>query len=251
MNRNDDGTFHGSFVRNRGEGRGVRVARAKVSELPVPDPTTVQEAALELQAAKGQWPNRNSPTKARRVGLTCLPGEVKPRKTKLAVMGIPSHILDKGSPEYARCIRMAKSYKKARIKELYAAHGYVSTGVSALVAAAALALSGSRYIYETCAENVLANPNLLKLASSLGDSARQNELSAWELCARESVVRKRNENNNISMPWLIEETKRLPGRPKKAIVIEESFERREEQNAGPTGTINMAEDEGGSEEHSS
>lgn len=214
----DDGTFHGGMVRDRGENRGVRVARAKVTELPIADAEGAQERLLEMKGTNfnggGQSP-RNA------------------RKTKLAVMGIPSHILDKGNPEYARCVRLANAFRKERTKELYIAHGYVSSGVGALLASASLAHSASRFLYELASsteaapEFGLGMPQLLKLASSLSDSARQNELSAWELCAREAVIRKRNDQNNVQSPWLVasdggEKRKadgnvvRRPGRPRKA-----------------------------------
>lgn len=221
MKNSEDGTFHGGFVRNRGDARGVRVSRATVDELPFPDLTTVQDASLELEGTR-QYPNIKSPLKA--------------RKTKLACMGIPSSILEAGSPAYARCVRLANSYKKARSKELFEAHGFVSTGVGALLASASLALSASRFLYEIAASSeiqpegrgALSMPSILKLASSLSDSSRQNELSAWELAARESVIRKRNDNNSVSVPWLTSDNggaeKRKPGRPRKEHLVLEAKE---------------------------
>lgn len=212
MKNSEDGTFKGGMVRDRGEGRGVRVARAKTSELAVPDPTLVLEASLALEGTN-QYPNVKSPLKV--------------RKTKLACMGIPSSILDAGDPAYSRCVRLANSYKKARQKEFFQAHGYVSSGVGALLASASLALSASRFLYEVAsgaemfpeARGALSMASLLKLASSLSDSSRQNELSAWELCAREAVVRKRNDQNNVASPWLTQDASgqesRKPGRPRK------------------------------------
>lgn len=200
----EDGGFHGGFVRDRGEARGVRVARAKVTELPVPDPITVQEASLVLASTR-QFPNRKTP--------------LKERKTKLACLGIPSDILDKGSQEYARCVRLANSYKRTRVKEMFQAHGYVSSGVHSLLASASLALSASRFLYAAAAESGSANPQLLKLASGLGDSARQNELSAWELCHREGIVKKKIADSQAMTPWVLTmqpEEKRKPGRPRNA-----------------------------------
>ncbi len=212
MKEPNDGTFKGGMVRDRGEGRGVRVARAKTSELAVPDPTLVLEASLALEGTN-QYPNIKSPLKV--------------RKTKLACMGIPSSVLDQGNPVYARCVRLANSYKKARQKEFFLAHGYVSSGVGALLASASLALSASRFLYEVASNTEMSPderggvslPQLLKLASSLGDSSRQNELSAWELAAREAVVRKRNDQNNVASPWLTQDAAgqetRKAGRPRK------------------------------------
>lgn len=227
-------TFHGGFVRDRGEGRGVRIARAKADELPTVDGKAAQVRADELSSHKrpNSFPGGSSPLKA--------------RATKLACLGIPSSILDSGNPNYSRCVRLANSYKKARQKEFYIAHGYVSSGVGALLAAASLALSASRYLYEIAAstdvqpseKGHIGMPQMLKLASSLSDSARQNELSAWELCSREAVVKKRNDANTVTTPWLVSDdtgmVKRKPGRPRnehlvleeqsKSLVLEEQSE---------------------------
>jgi len=232
----EDITFHGGFVRNRGEGRGVRVARAKVAELPTGEPG----AAIENQAKL----NRNKRPESFPSGSSPL----KERKTHLACLGIPSRVLDSGDPEYARCVRQANAYKKSRQKELYLAHGYVSTGVGALLASASLALSASRYLYETATNTEFAPEDrgatnraaMLKLASSLGDSARQNELAAWELCAREGVVRKRNESSNVQVPWQVQsnvqvsdsgQVKRGPGRPRKIVLALEEVNKERIENA--------------------
>ncbi len=216
MTEDTTGALIGGMVRYKGEGRPPRVDNPRPERLARPDPTLAQDAAFVL-AEGSQFPNRKSP--------------LKERRTKLACLGIPSHILDAGSQEYARTIRLASSYKKVRVKELFQAHGYVSSGVSALLAAASLALSGSRFLYEIAASTPiqaaergdLTMPQLLKLASSLSDSSRQNELSAWELCAREAVVRKRNDMNTVSIPWIHSESggeRKKPGRPSKAAQAE-------------------------------
>ncbi len=215
-NSQDDGTFHGGFLRSRGQDRGVRTSTPKITELAVPDAEEARARSEELQANKrpGSFPKGHSP--------------LKERRTKLACLGIPSFILDQGDPAYARCIRLANAYKKARTRELYIAHGFISSGVSALLAASSLALAGSRFLYEIAAstdvnpESGLGLPQLLKIASSLSDSARQNETSAWELACRESVIHKRNANNNQQVPWMIQtETGKevlRAGRPRKAMV---------------------------------
>jgi hypothetical protein len=125
---------------------------------------------------------------------------------------------------------MANSYKKARVKDLYLAHGYVSSGVSALLAASSLALAASRFLYEAASsaqmypeKGVIGMAQLLKMASSLSDSSRQNELAAWELCAREAVIYKRNRVNSDAAPWLVQaqnysaagKERRPRGRPRK------------------------------------
>lgn len=219
MAEKDSGAFVGGMVRNKGEGRPVRVDNPRPERLARPDPHLAQDASLAL-AEGSQFPNVRSP--------------LKERRTKLACLGIPSHILDAGSQEYARTIRLANSYKKVRVKELFVAHGFVSSGVSALLAAASLALSGSRFLYEIAANTPIqaaergdiTMPQMLKLASSLSDSSRQNELSAWELCAREAIVRKRNDMNTVSIPWLQTESgaeRNKPGRKPKLQLLEEGL----------------------------
>ncbi len=211
VNKPEEGTFHGGFVRDRGEGRGIRVSTVKVQAL-----APAQESVpVGLQASKDK----------------------QARKTKLAVMGLSSTILDAGDPRYAACVRLANSFRKVRSREIYDAHGYVSAGVSALLASSALALSAARYLYELAATTEDGRPGMLKTASSLSDSARQNELSAWELASREAVIKKRNDNNSVSVPWLTADNggaeKRKPGRPRKEHL---QLESKEATNARDTST---------------
>lgn len=220
----EDGRFVGGFVRSRGDGAPVRVNRCKPEDLPPVDPRMAQERLSAVQAS-GPYDPAVAPLRA--------------RQTKLAVLGIPAAVLSSGSPAYMRCVKLAKAYKKARQKELYIAHGYVSSGVGALLAAASLALSASRFLYEIAANSEvmptergqLGMPQLLKLASSLSDSARQNELSAWELCAREAVIHRRNESSKQALPWELAagpagnpngEVKRGRGRPRKYALAQEN-----------------------------
>ncbi len=156
------------------------------------------------------------------VGPGSPPGASSPlrvRRTKLACMGLSAAVLDAGDPRYAACVRLANSFRKTRMSEMYISHGYVSSGVSALLASSALALAGARYLYELASVTEEGRPGMLKTASSLSDSSRQNELSAWELCAREAVVRKRNDQNNVASPWLTQDASgqetRKAGRPRK------------------------------------
>lgn len=218
--------FGSGLVTTGGKGRPPRPKLPHATKLSVADPQTAQEALLSNPGAM-TFPARKHP--------------LQPRKTKLAVLGIPAPILDNGSPEYARCVRLAQAYKKARTKEIFDAYGYVSSGTSALLAAASLALSASRFLYETAAstplrpsgdDRGLSMPQILKLASSLSDSARQNELSAWELAARESVIKKRNSDASRALPWMVEsvsgETKRGKGRPRSVQVVTEENNARTE-----------------------
>jgi hypothetical protein len=114
------------------------------------------------------------------------------RKPKLALLGVPADATD---PRYALALRRASRYRKRRCSELAVAHGYVSAGASSLIASAALALSASRFLYEIAAET--GDAATLKQASALANDARQNELAAWELAARESGARKGRPDPNV------------------------------------------------------
>ena len=133
------------------------------------------------------------------------------RKTKIALMGIGRAILDQADPRYKRALLLANAYRKVRSAELATMHGYVSSGASALLSSASLALAASRFLYEKVAEG--GDITLLKQAASLGDSARQSELAAWEMSAREGAAKRRLDASKTGVPWLQEDsTKAKPGR---------------------------------------
>lgn len=194
----------GGFIRTRHNDRKapLQVEPIRPDELSRPN---LDEAAVRL--ANGGTGRRGWPKGKRRT-----------RRGKLAVLGIPSEALDLGDAAYARCVRLASAYRKTRARELGIVHGYVSSGASALLASAAMALSASRYLYEQAATGGDKIGELLKTAAKLADSARQNELAAWELCAREAVARKKTDAAAAGTPWLVQDTsgyeKKKPG-PKK------------------------------------
>lgn len=66
-----------------------------------------------------------------------------------------------------------------------------------------MALAASRYLYEQAAKASESQIEYLKTASRLADSARQNELAAWELCAREAVATKKAKQLDAGMPWIV------------------------------------------------
>ena len=135
-------------------------------------------------------------------------GHGKGRKTKLAAFGLNPTIIREGDPAYAAAIKQANKYRKIRMKELQQLHGHVSAGAGALLASASLALAASRFLYERYAndmENGGGDTSTLKQASSLADSARAAELAAWELSAREGVLKRRQEASLTGMPWLTQE----------------------------------------------
>lgn len=96
--------------------------------------------------------------------------------------------LDKADPRYKTFARFGRSYAAHRRREIAAAHGgTISAGVGAMVESAALAMAASRFVSCLAAES--GDPLLFKQASALANDARQNELAAWELAARECKAR--------------------------------------------------------------
>lgn len=132
------------------------------------------------------------------------------RQTKLAVMGLGKEYLEKGDPRYKRAMELANKYRKARTKELSAIHGFVSSGASALLSTASLALAASRFLYEKAAES--GDVDIMRKAATMADSARQAELAAWELAAREGTIKRRMDQAGAAAPWVRTEEKGKPGR---------------------------------------
>jgi hypothetical protein len=109
----------------------------------------------------------------------------KGRVPTLALLGVPADI---AAPANRSALAKADRLRRRRCSELHAAHGYVSAGVSSIVASGELALAASRVIYAKAFAS--SDPALFKTAAQLADSARQAELAAWELCSRESETRR-------------------------------------------------------------
>jgi hypothetical protein len=93
--------------------------------------------------------------------------------------------LDKSDPRYKPFARWGARYGAHRRRELAAVHGGVlSSGVGAIVESAAMAMAASRFVQCLAAEK--GDAELFKQASALASTARQHELAAWELAAREA-----------------------------------------------------------------
>lgn len=190
-----------SLIEENGTGRtpAIRHRPDELTKNPDPDGAADRLAQGTLGKRRG-WPK----------------GKTRIRKTKLAVLGIPSGVLAVGNQDYARCVRLASAYRKARVRELMISHGFVSSGASALLASASLAIASSRYLYEQAAAAGEGMLEILKTAARLADSARQNELAAWELCARESVAKRKAITAEQGLPWVLPvEEQRKPGPKKK------------------------------------
>lgn len=222
-----DGTLAGGFLeRDNNRAAVIAIALPKARSLTEPDKT---EALARLEAGEAKRAEAKERAKKSGKARAWPRGKslTKGNKVKLAVLGIDSDILNEGNPEYAKALRTANSYRKHRQRELAITHGYLSAGASALLATASLALASSRYVYAQVVRT--GDISLLKTASALADSARQNELAAYELCAREAVVRKKTLQLANAMPWLTVTTDAGPvevsppkkgrGRPRKDSMV--------------------------------
>jgi hypothetical protein len=90
-------------------------------------------------------------------------------------------------PRFEPHNRRRLEWQRKRVAELQVAHGGVSHGVGAMLNSAAWLYAGGEFAAELAAE--AADFELFKVASALTSTARQHELAAWELCAREAHAR--------------------------------------------------------------
>ena len=93
--------------------------------------------------------------------------------------------VDQCLPAFQPFARWGARYASHRRRELATAHGgTISAGVGAIIESAALAMAASRYLDNTARKT--GDAEQFKQAAALGQTARQHELAAWELAAREA-----------------------------------------------------------------
>lgn len=125
----------------------------------------------------GRWALGN--TEARR-------NRVRPGRSGLA--GIDATL-----PEFKPFARWGGRYASHRRTELAQSHGgQVSAGVGAIIESAGLAMAASRFLHSRAAQT--GDAELFKQAAALAQTARQHELAAWELAAREAAARPKSRN---------------------------------------------------------
>lgn len=204
---------HGGILR-------VRVPRA--TDLSVPDKSAAEAILAAPKDQILERPLENKPSKA-------WPSKslIKGRKHTLAIMGLSKESLEAGDQKYAEMVRLADSYRKHRAREFVIAHGFVSAGVSSLLSTAALALAASRFVYEKASQT--GDVQLMIQASKLATDARQSELAAFELAAREAVARRKAAASSKEVPWVVSSKEgvsggRPRGRPRKSAVVKEDLD---------------------------
>jgi hypothetical protein len=90
-------------------------------------------------------------------------------------------------PRFEGHNRRRLEWQRKRLAELAAAHGGVSHGVGAMLSAAAWLYAAGECAAEVAAETL--DFELFRAAANLSNTARQHELTAWELSAREAAAR--------------------------------------------------------------
>lgn len=98
-------------------------------------------------------------------------------------------------PRFVPHNRRRLEWQRKRMAELQTAHGGVSHGVGAMLNAAAWLYAGGELAAELAAES--GEVELFKAAASLTSTARQHELAAWELSAREAAARPRPSTKSL------------------------------------------------------
>ncbi len=176
----DESTIIGGFIRTYGKSTLPSVEVTRPDELSQSPPAPTPEEVKVVRKKRQE------------------------RSTKLAVMGLNRDILKAGDPDYRNAVLMSNNYRKRRAAELSDMHGHVSLGASALLASSSLALAASRYLYERFAKDAGGDlgVGMLKQAAQLADSARQSELAAWELSAREGLAKRKRAAMDTGVPWL-------------------------------------------------
>ncbi len=100
--------------------------------------------------------------------------------------GVPKSIAT--HPRFEVHNKRRVKWTAARRGELQASHGGVSHAVGALIVHAGWLHAAGECASELAAESL--DFDLFKTAANLTAAARQHELAAWELCARESLARR-------------------------------------------------------------
>jgi hypothetical protein len=166
--------------------------RPPLDELPAPNAADTEKGLAEAQRRGRPFVRGNAAAKG--------------RKPALARLGVD---LDTADPRYKAALKRAERYRRHRVRELAVSHGgYLGAGPAAMLAASARAWAASTLLYTLAGELIASDSakakkrgaDLLALAARLGDSARQQELTAVALAERESASRPADQDD---VPWLV------------------------------------------------
>lgn len=157
-----------------GHGNGAGVPRIEV--LPADELPPAQAEGADPLASGRDSAKRVRTTAAARA-LAKLPRRSRFLPRKLAL-----------DPRFLSHNARRLEWQRKRLAELQAAHGGVSHGVGAMLNAAGWLYAGGECAAEIAAAT--CDFDLFKTAANLTSTARQHELAAWELAAREADARR-------------------------------------------------------------
>lgn len=157
------------LVKAHGAGAG---ALLRVETCPADELAPAQAAGPDPLAAGRDSGKRVRTTEAARA-LAKLPR--RPRN-------VPRNIAC--DPRFAPYNARRLEWQRKRMAELQASHGHVSHGVGAMLNAAAWLYAAGEFAAELAAGD--GNVEGFKTAATLTSTARQHELTAWELASREA-----------------------------------------------------------------
>lgn len=125
------------------------------------------------------------------------------RRPKITSIGITKRSFRLMGPEGRSHFEMATRYYKSRCQSLYTNFGHVSEAVAVMVANSASQNAIARW-YKNRAiaeEDMGQSGHLIDRAIKYENSARQMELSAWEMCAREAKAYRELRDQGGGINW--------------------------------------------------
>lgn len=157
------------------KGHGAGAGSPRVEVLPADEQPPAQAVGAD-PLATGRDANKRVRTPAAARAMAKLP-----RRGRFVPRAIAC------DPRFEAHNRRRLEWQQRRTAELQTAHGGVSYGVAAMLNAAAWLYAAGEFAAERAAET--ADVEAFKQAAALTSTARQHELAAWELAAREAQTR--------------------------------------------------------------
>lgn len=119
------------------------------------------------------------------------------RKIRAGAHGALVALEAQADPAWRASGKWGRRYSAHRRAELTAAHGYLSAGASAMIDDAASIRADAKYLQARA--RAAGDAALSRQAASMLAEAKQLELAAWELAAREAKARPKTPD---AYPWL-------------------------------------------------
>jgi hypothetical protein len=164
--------------------------------MPIADPEQAPESISEAAMVKPSTPHGKPFVRGNKAA--------RGRKPKLAMLGVDLKYLNIQDERYKSSLRRAEFYLKRRSRELAVMFGFSSAGVNGILGSAALQLAASKYLSQLASEfagvDMQQFIELQKMAMQLQNSAKSNELAAYEMCAKESSSTRKAMKSGA--PWL-------------------------------------------------